>query len=1050
MPAAIEDRLAAAQTPPLPPTQSPREHTLGELKQRLDQLVARSSLVFLTLVIVGASMQMLTLAVQVELSWPERVARMGTSAFVLASALFSVALARLVGVRAATAFFSIAAMLILFVAAGIYGLGLHSSGMAGVLLLLAAMGLMVGPQAAKWATVAAVVGYLTLWILEVNGTIPGVSTGNTPPLASYAVVFIASSLILGWMALRYGSLFWEVTGSLERSRRLLADTVKAQQTAALGLRESEERLRILLDNSLTCIQILEGDTGALRFANAQTLVAYGCTRLTELDATLMYPGEPFSSEQMLQRLRHTVEVGSAQYFEWQSRRMDGAPIWWDIKLDRLQLGEEICVVLFAHDITARVRAETELRIGRARLEDEVQARTAELVAEKQLMQDILEALPITLSIRNLQGRYTLVNRNFEQATQLTRAQVLGASARELFPAEVAAEIADGDAKLMAGAPSLTTERQFDDALGSMHDYLVTTVPLLDVNKRTVAMLNLGTDVTPLKRLQRDLSQAKDEAERLAVAKSEFLANMSHEIRTPLNAVLGLAQLGISRSGDPAAARSGFERIVRSGRHLLGVINDILDYSKVESGKLDIESLPCNLSHLVKEVTDLVSERADAKNLRLRIEYKANADWVMLDALRATQILVNLLSNAIKFTEKGRVVLGVEQLDGRLLFSVTDTGVGIAPENVSKVFTAFEQADSSTTRKFGGTGLGLSISSQLAVLMGGRITVSSELGVGSCFKLDLPLLLAAPEVSEPDLAPPPSMLMVDIGPDPLRGLRVLITDDVDINREILQDMLSNAGAEVMASDSGAQAVARVREAGSDGFDLVLMDIQMPDMDGYEATRRIHQLAPQLKVIALTAHALPEQRRRCLAAGMVAHVTKPIDQAELIQVLMSQAEGMPRRKLSERPAAPAMSVVGAPASSPTAGSTAPATIDAASVWPQIPGTDFNAALTRCAGRHELLAKLLGTFAKQYAQHLTQFEEARVTGLPALCSAAHRLRGLAGNLGLDSLAQRASALELAAGPKGDPADVGEALDTLNRELGPLVSEVAEWHRRYGLRAG
>ena len=530
--AASEERLEAPMLPPQPP----REQSLGELKLRLDQLVARSAMVFLGLVIFGAMAQMLTLAMQDGLNWPERVSRMGTSACVLLSALIALAIARMVGVRAATAFFSITAMLILFGAAWLYGLGLHSSGMTGILLLLSAMGLMVGPHAAKWATLAAVAGYLLMWALEAFGLIAGLTGNNSPPLASYAVVFIATALILGWMALRYGSLFWDVTGSLERSRRLLAETVKAQQAAALGLRESEERLRILLDNSLTCIQILEGDTGALRFANAQTLVAYGCTRLTELDATLMYPGEPFSSEQMLQRLRLTVERGSAQYFEWQSRRLDGSPIWWDMKLDRLQLGEEVCVVLFAHDITARVRAETELRIGRARLEDEVAARTAELVTEKQLMQDILEALPITLSIRDLQGRYTLVNRNFETATQLQRDKVLGTSARELFPVEMAAEIADIDAKLMAGTNSLTVERQLADPLGGVHDYLITTVPLLDAHKRPVAVLNLGTEVTSLKRLQRELSQAKDEAERLGRGQERVLGQ--YEPRDPHAAECG--------------------------------------------------------------------------------------------------------------------------------------------------------------------------------------------------------------------------------------------------------------------------------------------------------------------------------------------------------------------------------------------------------------------------------------------------------------------------------------------------------------------------------
>ncbi len=1037
-----------------------RYQSLGDLNSKLVAQIARSAYVLLCLMMLAASLHLLASALQTDQPWPERLTHMRAAAIVWLLSLFAFGLARLYGVRVAAAFFCWSAMLVLFGSATLSGFGLQAPGLVGVMALLVAMGLLVGTGSAKMATGLAVFGFLALWLLEAQGWIDGLNTGlasgavtgaglsgslypDIPSSASHALVYCATSLILGWLVVRYGTLFWDVTSSLESSRRLLADTVRAQQVAAQDLRDSEERLRILLDNSLTCIQILEGDSGALRFANAQTLRAYACSRVLELDFNLICPGEPYSKDRLMQRVHRTVEHG-AQYFEWQSKRLDGTPIWWDIKMERLLLGEESCVVVFGHDITARVRAETELRVSRGRLEDEVRERTAELVAEKLLMQNIIEALPITLSIRDLQGRYTLINRSFERATGTRREQVLGATARDLFPALVAAEIADIDARLMAGAPSLTVERQYGETLVGGSDYLITTVPLLDAQERPIAMLNLGTEVSSLKRLQRELSQAKDEAERLALAKSDFLANMSHEIRTPLNAVLGLAQLGIGRSADPVAARSGFERIVRSGRHLLGVINDILDYSKVESGKLDIENLPCNLSHLVKEVLELVSERADAKNLRLRIEYKATHDWVMLDTLRATQILVNLLSNAIKFTDKGRVVLSVEQRDGRLLFAVTDTGVGLSPEQQSRVFTAFEQADSSTTRKFGGTGLGLSISSQLAAAMGGNISVSSELGHGSCFTLELPFLQASPEISatlQEAAAPQEPLPASSVDPAPLRGLRLLITDDVDINREILQDMLAAAGADVVAADGGAQALQRLREAGPSGYDLVLMDVQMPDMDGYEATRLIHQLAPKLKVLALTAHALPEERRRCLAAGMVAHVTKPIDQAELLRVLLVQTEGMPRREQ----AATAQPVA---AAAPATAATAATTSKSATQWPDLPGTDFAAALTRCAGRQELLAKLLGTFAKQYAQHLSLFEEAQITGLPALCSAAHRLKGLGGNLGLLTLAERATALEAAAGEHGDATQIPVALTALNAELAPTVTEIADWHRRYGLK--
>ncbi|WP_310385686.1 ATP-binding protein [Roseateles sp.] len=1029
MDGAIDEAIETATGPHA----DPRYQSQGDLNNKLVAQIGRGAYLLLCLMMLAATTHLLITALQTDQTWLARLTQMRTAACVWLLSLSALGVARFYGARVAAAFFSWAAILVLFGTAVLNGLGVHAPGLIVVMALLVVIGLMVGTGSAKLATGMVVLGYLTLWQLEAQGWIAGhkafaaVIGSNAAASVAHLVVYIFTSLILGWLVVRYSSLFWDVTSSLESSRRLLADTVRAQQLAAQDLRDSEERLRFLLDNSITSIQILEGDSGALRFANAQTLLAYGCTRAAELDVNLICPGEPYSKHMLMQYVHRTVEQG-AQYFEWQSKRLDGVPIWWTIKMERLTLGEESCVVVFGHDITARVRAETELRVSRTLLEDEVLERTAELEAEKLLMQNIIEALPITLSIRDLQGRYTLVNRSFERATATQRQAVLGATARDIFPANVAAEIADIDARLMAGAGSLTVERQIGGLKAGANDYLITTVPLLDAQERPVAVLNLGTEVSSLKRLQRELSQAKDEAERLALAKSDFLANMSHEIRTPLNAVLGLAQLGIGRSADPVAARSGFERIVRSGRHLLGVINDILDYAKVESGKLDIENLPCNLSHLVKEVLELVSERAEAKHLRLRIEYKATQDWVLLDTLRATQILVNLLSNAIKFTDKGRVTLSVEQQHGRLLFGVSDTGVGLSIEQQARVFTAFEQADSSTTRKFGGTGLGLSISSQLAAAMGGSISVSSEAGGGSCFTLDLPLLQAGP------VALPAPAGATDA--QPLRGLRMLITDDVDINREILQDMLAALGADVVAADGGAQALQRLREAGPSAFDLVLMDVQMPAMDGYEATRLIHQLAPRLKVLALTAHALPEERRRCLAAGMVAHISKPIDQAELLRVLLAQAEGMARRSvvkpLVENPVAAAV-VASKPAAE----------------WPIVPGTDFAAALTRCAGRQELLAKLLGTFAKQYAQHQDLFEAAQVIGQQALCSAAHRLKGLAGNLGLLSLAERAAALESAAGTAGDDALIAATLAALNAELASMVGVIAEWHRVHGLKA-
>nr|WP_295082681.1 ATP-binding protein [uncultured Roseateles sp.] len=1052
-----------------------RQQTLRDFELSLEGLIKRSASVFLLLVVLGvlgflASKLMLT-----ELTWAARLQRMAAGLLYLAAALISLGLLHRISVRAGTLFFCWSAMALQLGAAAYYGTGLFSSGMTTLVALLVVVGLLVGPGAALRATVLTVLGILGLWFLQAQDLLGKVEQNTFPPLGSFAVVLVMSALVVGWLVLRYGALFRDVMLSLDSSRQLLADTLHAQQTAVAELRASDERMRVLLDHSLSCTLILDGDTGQLRFANVQTLLKHGCERISEFDASLYFPGDPFSRAQGVTHMREVLTQGP-QYFEWQTRHRDGTPIWWDVKLERLQVGNETIVVAFAHDITERLRAENELRVQRARLEEQVNERTHELISEKQRLQDIIEALPITLSIRDCQGRYTLLNRSFELATGHGREQVLGLSARHFMPPEVAAEIADTDAQLIAGKASMTTERQIMHPVDGMHDYLVTTVPLLDARKRTYALLNLGTDVTSLKRLQRELSVAKDEAEHLARVKSEFLANMSHEIRTPLNAVLGLAQLGVGRAGDPAAARSGFERIARSGRHLLSVINDILDYSKVESGKLEIDPLPCNLSHLAREVLDLVAERAEAKHLRLRLDYEVAEDWVAIDALRVTQILVNLLANAIKFTDKGRVTLGVTQGPDGLRLSVTDTGVGIAPEQQARIFKAFEQADSSVTRQFGGTGLGLSISSRLAEAMGGEITVSSELGQGSCFTLRLPCVLASGQAH----AQP--MINAAVPPDLLRGLRILIVDDVDINREILQDLLCLAGAEVMSADSGEQALARLSEAGPEGYDLVLMDVQMPEMDGYETTRRLHQIAPQLRVIAVTAHALPEERRKCMAAGMLGHITKPIDQAELMQALLEHSQDLPRRaanstspsQLMPLAAAPAVppaaqanvqantpanthaSTQASPLAKPPASSSSPAQDAAvpsapaapasrAAVWPELPGCDFEAALTRCAGRQELLAKLLGTFAKQYAQYQSVFEEARITGLPALASAAHRLKGLAGNLGLSRLAQSAESLEAAAGGRGDPAQVPAALLDLVREIGPMVSVISQWHAAY-----
>ncbi len=436
-------------------------------------------------------------------------------------------------------------------------------------------------------------------------------------------------------------------------------------------------------------------------------------------------------------------------------------------------------------------------------------------------------------------------------------------------------------------------------------------------------IEIITDRSTAQALARDVAAAQDVAERAGQARADFLAVMSHEIRTPLNGILGVAALlqdlplGTQLGPDE---RDCLAMIANSGQHLLQLVNDILDFSRLDAGRLTLERTAFDLRGLVRNVLDLLRTEAQRKGLELKLELAPDLPLRAAgDPARIRQVLLNLAGNAIKFTQTGSVTISVKMIedDGalvRILFTVTDTGIGIAPEAKQRLFEAFEQADSSISRRFGGSGLGLAISRQLVRQMGGEIVVESHQGIGSEFRFDAVLSARRasdrlPVQADGTIAappPPPEPTPVVAERAALPKLRVLVADDNPTNRVVASRVLERHGHHVRSVENGVEAVAAVQQ---EAFDLVLMDMMMPELDGLAATAQIRQLAGAVRhipIVGLTANTAPEDLAACRESGMNAVATKPISGSKLLEAmaeaLVPSAPQTPRDPLAEEVAVP----------------------------------------------------------------------------------------------------------------------------------------------------
>ena len=746
----------------------------------------------------------------------------------------------------------------------------------------------------------------------------------------------------------------------------------------------EDRFHAIVENSADAITLVGRDGVVLyESANVQRLTGYGASaRLGRSGFDSLHPVDVPMIREVFETLgaHPGAKVTDVQF---RAIRPDGAVWWVEATATNLLHDPQVGAILINYrDITARKRAETELRVSEERY------------------RIFIEESPDPTFSFSMDGRYTLVNQAFARGTGKKVADIVGKTIWDVFPKEEAQKryaVLEG---VMKSGVAKTFDVRVPRANGDRY-YVTTVTPIKDDAGRVLSIICSSKDITERKEAEqrleattRDLQESTALANALATeakaasnAKSEFLANMSHEIRTPMSGVIGMTRLLLDTALTPRQHHYA-ERIRSSGEALLAIINDVLDFSKLEAAKVAFERIPFSLGDVLEKAADLFGNLAAEKGLALHTELDPALPASLLgDPQRLGQVVNNLVSNAVKFTIAGEIRLGAslrEQTasEATVELTVRDTGLGISADQQERIFTAFTQADASTTRRFGGTGLGLAISRRLVTLMGGELSVASTPGEGSVFTLVLTLpLAAAGEHPQAPSAPSPPHLR-------FTGARVLVAEDHEINREILLELLRQAGVEAEVARTGREALEKVH-AGD--YELVFMDVQMPEMDGRDATRAIRNLSilrtREVPIVAMTAHAVAGDREKSLEAGMNDHLTKPLEPSALSATLS--------RWLAHR-------------LEDDAGQAAPHSARGGLAEPPTPGLDMQAGLGRAGGNGELYRKLLRSFVTTYADEPARLsEELRAHRLEDAAQRLHALEGVAGNLGAVELAEAAAAL-------------------------------------------